>query len=210
MAQYKDFYTAWKAKNAPKPNVAESTWGTGRQDLANAYSAVNPTWQPDPSYGVKVNSVKFDPYSDVGYGAIGSAVENANTHATNERNYQYHQGAQSYGYDSEGRIINTAVNPDYNPYAEAGVLKKNYDNSVRGTTNSYAANGQLYSGAQINAQNTNDWNYGLSSDRLQRQANAFYHGQDQSVQNTADAGIAQLAAALGPAFSSFLAAQRGY
>jgi hypothetical protein len=212
MAQYANFYDAWVAKNAPKPTPAQTTWTPGNlQNLANAYSSLNPTWTPPPDQNAALPSpikpVSFDPYGDVSYAAGASAVTNANTHAGAERDYQYHQGAQNYGYDSSGNLITGGA--DLNPYAQAALLKRNYDNAVRGTTNSYASQGQLYSGALKNQQATNDFQYGASSDQLKRAAQAFYHGQDVNVQNTADAGIAQLAALLGPTFANFLAQQRG-
>jgi hypothetical protein len=60
-------------------------------------------------------------------------------------------------------------------------MKRNYDNSVRGTNNSYAAQGQLYSGALKNAQASNDYNYGLQSDQTQRAAQNAYHSQHLAI-----------------------------
>jgi hypothetical protein len=99
--------------------------------------------EPDPAGPVQ-------PLGDVGYAAGDSAVTNANTHAAAERDYQYHNIGQQTGYDSSGNLITSGG--DLNPYAQAALLKRNYDASVRGTTNNYAAQGQLYSGAIKNAQ----------------------------------------------------------
>jgi hypothetical protein len=45
------------------------------------------------------------------------------------------------------------------PFSRAALLQKSYENNVRGTTNNLAAQGQLYSGAHINAQAANTQNY---------------------------------------------------
>jgi hypothetical protein len=42
-----------------------------------------------------------------------------------------------------------------NPFSKAAMLQESYNRSKLGTTNSLAAQGQLYSGAMINAQNEN-------------------------------------------------------
>lgn len=213
MAQYNTFWEAYQAAHPDSPYTpAGQTWTPANlQNLTNAWTAAGnaPTQQMvDAGYAPPPPpKPTFDPYGDVGYAASSSAVTNANTHAGAERDYQYHNIAQQTGYDSSGNLITSGG--DLNPYAQAALLKRNYDASVRGTTNNYAAQGQLYSGAIKNAQATNDFNYGASSDQLQRSAASQYHGQDMNVQNTADAGISQLAALLGPTFANFLNAQRG-
>lgn len=58
-----------------------------------------------------------------------------------------------YGYNSDG-TVNTA-----NPYSRAALYQLDYENNQRGTTNSMAARGQLYSGALINQQGINSSNY---------------------------------------------------
>src|SRR4051812_2620350 len=159
--------------------AAASTWTPANlQKLADAYSAKNPTWTPPADQNAAlpnpIQPVQFNPLGDVGYAAGDSAVTNANTHAAAERDYQYHNIGQQTGYDSSGNLITSGG--DLNPYAQAALLKRNYDASVRGTTNNYASQGQLYSGAIQNAQNTNAFNYGASSDQLQRSAASQYHG----------------------------------
>lgn len=206
---YSSFWEAYLAKNPTSPYTpAGQTWTPGNlQNFANAASALNPTWSPPADQNAKlpnpITPVKFDPYNDVGYAAGASAITNANTHAEAEKDYQYGRGSQLYGINAQGGFDPT------NPYSQAAVMKRNYDNSVRGTTNSYAANGQLYAGSLKNAQQQNDFQYGSGSDQLKRSAADYYHSQDLNVQNVADQGISQLAALLGPAFLAFLQAQRG-
>jgi hypothetical protein len=149
----------------------------------------------------------FDPLLDPSYAAAYSGITGANERAQAERGYQGHVYGQQYGYDQNGNLITSGA--DLNPYAQAAVLKRNYDISTRGATTSYANRGDLFSSAYGHAQAANQYNYGLSSDQLQRAAQAAYHNADLSVQNTADAGQAQLAALLGPALANFLASQRG-
>lgn len=57
------------------------------------------------------------------------------------------------GYNPDGSI-NTA-----NPYSRAALYQLQYENDQRGTTNSMAAAGQLYSGAIENQRGINSSNY---------------------------------------------------
>jgi hypothetical protein len=56
-----------------------------------------------------------------------------------------------------------------NPYSKASMLEESYKRSKRGSHNSYAAQGQLYSGALQNAQDENFRNYDVGRDQLQKQ-----------------------------------------
>lgn len=58
------------------------------------------------------------------------------------------------------------------PFSRAALLKQSYQNRVRGTGNSYAAQGQLYSGAIQNAQNANATNYQQGTDALRKAQDA--------------------------------------
>lgn len=177
------------------------------QSLADAYAAKNPTWSPDPSYGVTVNPVTFDPMADVGYASGAASLNNINTHAQTEHDYQLGRGGQNFGYDSTGALISDPNNPNYNPFSQAAVLQHYYDNQKRGTTNSYAAQGQLYSGALVNKRNSDQYGYNKSSDSIQRGAQDFYHGNDRSLQGTLDNSGLSLSQLLGPAFDRFTAGQ---
>lgn len=76
--------------------------------------------------------------------------------------YQSGELDRDYGFTPEG-----AVDPN-NPYSRAALLQRSYQDSVRGNTNSYAASGQLYSGALKNAQNRAFQNYDIGLDSLKR------------------------------------------
>jgi hypothetical protein len=69
---------------------------------------------------------------------------------------QRNQGLSQYGYnasvDDKGNVSGVTYDPN-NPYSQASLLRKNYQQSKTGNTNSYAAAGQLYAGSLQNAQN---------------------------------------------------------
>lgn len=90
--------------------------------------------------------------------------------ADSEARYQQGETAWSLGYNADGSL-NTS-----NPYAQAQLLQDNYRRSVTGTDNSMAAQGQLYSGARVNAQARNDRLYAESSSALRDEARRTYHG----------------------------------
>jgi hypothetical protein len=73
-------------------------------------------------------------------------------------------GTYGFGLDASGNV----VDDHSNPYSRAAALQTAYDNSVRGTNNSMAARGQLYSGALQNAQNWNAHQNLASRDALIR------------------------------------------
>lgn len=216
-AQYSSFYDAWKAKQPV--NAAAQTWdtkgtntsSTGLQNLADAYSAKNPTWTPTgPRAGdVAVSPVGFNPYGDVGYSAQASQNINTVDHAQNYHDYSQGSGEQNFGYGTNGQLIGEGQ-ANYNPYSQAAVLQRNYDNTKRGTTNSYAAQGQLYSGALLNKQADDAFGYSRADDSLKRGASDFYHQNDYSLTNTKDNADNLLSSLLGPAFDRFMAGQKGY
>jgi hypothetical protein len=89
--------------------------------------------------------------------------------ANSEATYQQGQTAYQTGYNADG-TVNSA-----NPYNQAALLQRNYQQAKLGTTNSLASAGQLYSGAMANAQGANDFNYSSASNALQNQAQNAYH-----------------------------------
>lgn len=212
---YSTFWEAYLAQHPDSPYTpAGQTWTPQNlQNLANAYSDKNPTWTPPPDQNAAlpnpIQPVKFDPYGDVGYTATASAVTNQGTHAQAYHDYQAGSGEQSFGYDASGNLITSGAN--YNPFSQAAVLQRNYDNTKRGSINSYAAQGQLYSGALKNKQSTDAYNFDVSDDRLKRAAQDYFHGNDYTLTQVQDQGAFTLAGALGPAWQNFLASQqKGY
>lgn len=91
---------------------------------------------------------------------------------------QRQQGLLDYGY-TEGAPGQIAFDPT-NPYSQAAILKRNYDQARAGNTNSYAARGQLYSGALQNAQDESQFRQGQASDSLQKGLLAFLANNTQA------------------------------
>lgn len=70
---------------------------------------------------------------------------------------------RDFGYGANGQ-----VDPN-NPYSRAALLERNFAASQRGDTNSYAAQGQLYSGALQNKKNSTTFGYLSDSNALKNQ-----------------------------------------
>jgi hypothetical protein len=68
---------------------------------------------------------------------------------------------RQYGYTDTGDI-----DPN-NPFGKAQLLQRSYDQAQKGNTNSYAARGQLYSGALQRRKNEDQFNY-QANDALMR------------------------------------------
>jgi hypothetical protein len=100
-----------------------------------------------------------------------------------ESAYQTGNLGFDYGYNPDGSI-NTA-----NPYSRAALYQLLYTNSKRGTTNSLANQGQLYSGAMVNAQNENDRSYAQNEANNRLAFQRAIHGVQSGQLNTfANAG----------------------
>lgn len=76
-----------------------------------------------------------------------------------------------YGY-TQGADGALAFDPN-NPYSQAALARTVYKQSKAGTTNSLAAQGQLYSGAMVNAQNQNDTNFNVGENSRQNALTNF-------------------------------------
>lgn len=76
-------------------------------------------------------------------------------------------GYTASGYDSSGAPTGLAFDPN-NPFSQAALAKRNYDQRQTGTTNSMAARGQLYSGALTSAKAGNELGYQQTTDALQK------------------------------------------
>jgi hypothetical protein len=70
------------------------------------------------------------------------------------------------------------VDPN-NPYGQAQLLKRSYDNSRQGTENSYASRGQMTSGAYGRMQASNLFDYGQRNNALQNS----YLSENAQLQN---------------------------
>lgn len=84
---------------------------------------------------------------------------------------QRQQGLLGYGYtEAPGGAL--GFDPT-NPFSQAAVLKRNYDQARTGNTTSYAARGQLYAGSLQTAQDESGRGELQASDALQKQLGAF-------------------------------------
>jgi hypothetical protein len=124
-----------------------------------------PKAPPVPPAPVVQQPQPFDPQLDA---ARQGAAWNTQI-AGAEAGYQRGQLAYNNGFNADG-TVNTS-----NPYSQATLLQDSYKRSQTGTNNSYAAQGQLYSGARLNAQATNDRGYAQGYDQLRRQSMDQYH-----------------------------------
>lgn len=90
-----------------------------------------------------------------------------------------------YGYNAQYdpsdpfKVTGLSFDPN-NPYSRAALAQRAYNNNQRGATNSYAAQGQLYSGALQNVidpkEGSNAFNYGQQTDALQKALTALLTG----------------------------------
>jgi hypothetical protein len=74
-------------------------------------------------------------------------------------------GLQEYGYTEDPNTHAIAFDPN-NPYSQAALLRKHYQQAKTGNTTSYAAQGQLYAGSLQNAQNASTDQFNASDDAL--------------------------------------------
>lgn len=84
-----------------------------------------------------------------------------------ESAYQRGQAEQHFGYGASGAA---------NPYSQAALLEESFRRSKLGTTNSFAGQGQLHSGAYQRMQGENARNYSIDSDRNRRAYDQTVHG----------------------------------
>lgn len=103
--------------------------------------------------------------------------------AQGEGAYQLGNLGFDYGYNPDGSL-NTA-----NPYSRAALYQLAYTNSKRATTNSMAAQGQLYSGAYGHQQGLNDQAYAQNEAANRLAFQRAVHGVQSGQLNTyANAG----------------------
>lgn len=133
------------------PNVAPGAGGNGKPWVVNAPGTAGAAaTAPTPTVA---------PLDDAGY---NSAINMANrTYADEELglNQKEYGVKEQYGFDPQ--FAN-------NPYTRANMLKRAADQRFRGTLNSSAGAGQLYSGATSRAQLSNDFQTGAETDEARR------------------------------------------
>lgn len=108
---------------------------------------------------------------DAGYEETMAALANRRDSTITGLGAQRQQGLLQYGY-TEGAPGQVAFDAT-NPFSQAAVLKRNYDQARTGNTTNYAARGQLYAGSLQNAQDTTNRGELQASDTVQKQLLSF-------------------------------------
>lgn len=157
--------TSWKPPATPAPTPAP----TGDQKQAAATSYLSP------------NAVALKGFNTSARDNIFADLTKSAGNAQADYGYT--------GQDTNGDGIPDAgfnVDPS-NPFSRAALLQKRYTEAQRGTTNSMAAQGQLYSGALQTAQDENAFQNNAAVDENQK---AFNRYLDSLVSGRRDAGLA--------------------
>ena len=177
---------AWGSKYRPSKGTAlnplnprEDTlsgWGTQVRNPTNT-----PTPQPATDFGTYL-----DPNSALRKQQLGTRRDNAYADITQDAG----RHMTEYGYT--GQDTNNDGIPDSgfqvdpnNPFSRAALLQRSYDQAQRGTTNSMAAQGQLYSGALQNALNEDRFQFDRGTDQNMK---AFDRGLTEFMRGRRDAG----------------------
>lgn len=193
------------AKPKPKPKPKPANFGPG----GNTIGAWGTTWKPTP--GTPAAAAQATPdYSSaqhtVADGKQAAATSFLSPHATKLKGFNdsardnifadltksagYAQADYGYtGSDTNGDgIPDSGFNVDpNNPFSRAALLQKRYTESKQGTTNSMAAQGQLYSGALQSAQDENSFQNQAGVDENQK---AFNRYLDSLISGRRDASLA--------------------
>lgn len=143
-----------KPKATPMPVPYSPVKGVG----GNNPAPIVPTPQPEDPY---LTLQRLQATNNVQLGDAESA-------------WQQGQLQRSSGFDASGNLVTGGA--DFTPFSQAMQLQDAYHANQRGTTNSYAAQGQLYSGAYQNAQGIADKSYAQGYDALKTSALQGYHG----------------------------------
>jgi hypothetical protein len=117
---------------------------------------------------VQVNPSVLPP--DAGYEASVAALQQNRDQTQAQLANQKQQGLLNYGYDY---VNGTLTYDPKNPYSQAAMLKRQFDQAQAGNTTSYAARGQLYAGSLQNAQNNTAFQSGQANDALMKNLQAF-------------------------------------
>lgn len=162
--------------------------GTGAPASTPQVGALpSPAPPPKPAAGPPI-----DPVYDAQVGAAQRTRNDTVAGLANARS----RGLANYGYtasfDQAGTPTNLTFDPS-NPFSQAALLKRSYDQQRSGNVNGYAAQGQLYSGALQNAAANTNFKQGAAEDGLQKALIDFLAGNASGVQtanNNYDTNVA--------------------
>ena len=113
-----------------------------------------------------------DPGFDAKVGALRRRRDDTVSGLGQERDAGLSDAGYTGSFDAKGEVTGLSFDPN-NPFSRAALLKRNYDSEKSGNKTSYAARGQLYSGALVNQQNTTDFNRLQGDDALQKRLREF-------------------------------------
>jgi hypothetical protein len=157
-----------RAQQQAQQRAYEQTQGFKIAQYANQFAQgnVGPDGAPVPPPAPVIQPQPFDPAFEAQRQGATWNVQLSDA----EAGWQTDRTGWYTGYNADGSL-NTS-----NPYSQAQLFQDNYRRSVTGTNNSMAAQGQLYSGARLNAQARNDRLYAEGSAGIRDAAQDRYHG----------------------------------
>lgn len=156
--------------------VGGGGYGSGANSLPGV-TGVGPNGQGPQ--GPQIGPPPPDPQYEAWKAQQGLSLGLSNADAT------YQRGNLGYetGYGASGARDYT------NPYSQAALYEESYKRSKLGTTNSYASQGQLNSGAYGRMQGENARNLSINQNTLAHSAANAYHGIDvNQAQNSINYG----------------------
>lgn len=119
---------------------------------------------------------------------------------------QQQQAFLDYGYTPQtnagGGVTGYQFDPT-NVFSRAAILQRNAQQARQGNTTSYAARGQLYSGALQNAQDTTDQSELQSQDTLQKSLLRFIAGNRAQQTGAVTGYLSEVGAARGQSVANF-------
>lgn len=135
-------------------------------------TASNPSGHPSAGHPAGPKPPPGQPYDPALQAYL---AEQDRQFAIAQAGFAYEGGQEAYqtGFNQNG-TANAS-----NPYSLAALLKENYNRSTSGTLNSYANQGQLYSGAYGRMQGENARNYSMGYNQLANQAASAYQSLSQ-------------------------------
>lgn len=116
---------------------------------------------------------------DAGYEQTMAALVKARDSTVTNLGAQRAQGMLNYGYRQDSPNGPLAFDAT-NPFSQAAILKRNFDQAHTANTTNYAAQGQLYSGALQNAQDETGRQELQQTDALQKSLLSFLAANTQA------------------------------
>jgi hypothetical protein len=144
----------------PTVGSAPPVVGAGTANTATTVGAGLPT--QGPGQAAPPPPPTPTPPPDSGLIMAQAGANNAVAIADGWAAYQNTQIGADYGFTADG-----AIDPN-NPYSRAALLQRSYQDSQRGTTNSYASAGQYNSSAYSRMQDRNSENFDVGVDQLKK------------------------------------------